>query len=195
MCPNPVSNLSSGVQVGGRVKEWRPWRRKTWDGAERPKQAAVISSWWFYPTTHLAADWRLRTEVLIPVRRCWVLRRACMCRLRCSLVLVRLGRFISRKRLFPLHLIRRSRCVGIPRVSLVRVLSYVVNVTVTWAEYYSKRSFGLHIIRSCVIVHFTSLTINSHKGSLITQTLFNGSRRFFSISDGQPSVSSYNQNN
>ena len=93
----PLSNLSSVVQIGEKVKEWRLWRRKRWVEAEQPAQAVVISSLWLYATTSLARDWRSGGGG--PYFCSKVLRRACMCRLRCSRVLIRLGRFMRRKRL------------------------------------------------------------------------------------------------
>ena len=93
-----------------------------------------------------------------------------MCRLRCSLVLVRLGRFISRKRL-PLSLIRRSHCVGVPGGIQGRPLTSIGKMTVTWPVYCPERCFGFRILRLCVNVHFTSLPINSQKGPLVTRPL------------------------
>ena len=93
-----------------------------------------------------------------------------MCRLRCSLVLVRLGRFISRKRL-PLSLIRRSHCVGVPGVVQGRPLTSMGKMTVTWPVYCPERCFGFRILRLRGNVHFTSLPINSQKGPLVTRPL------------------------
>ena len=84
-------------------------------------------------------------------------------------MLVRLGRFISRKRL-PLSLIRRSRRVGVPRVIQGRLLTSMGKMTVTWPVYCPERFFGFRILRVCVN-HFTSLPINSRKGPVYTRAL------------------------
>ena len=91
---------------------------------------------------------------------CLFLSQGALSRIYASLALfacaVRLCCFIRRKRLFPLHSIRRSRFVGVPGVILVRPLTHVVMRTVTCAEYWSKISSGFRILRVCVNVHLTS---------------------------------------
>ena len=83
---------------------------------------------------------------------------------------VRLGRFISRKRL-PLSLIRRSHCAGVPRVIQGRLLTSMGKMTVTWPISCPERFFGFRILRLRVNVHFTSLPINSQEGPVITRPL------------------------
>ena len=84
-----------------------------------------------------------------------------MCRLRCSLVLVRLGCFISRRRL-PHSLIRRSHCVGVPRVIQGRLLTSMGKMTVTWPVYCPEIFFGFRIL---------CLRVNVQKGPLVTRPL------------------------